>query len=207
MVDKTEARVDGGRDRPSAGATPADLADELIQARREAALGGGEARIQAQHAKGKLTARERVALLLDPESFQEIDRYARHRHSDFGLSEKIFPGDSVVTGFGKIDGRTVCVFAQDFTVLGGSYSEVAGKKIAKIMDLALESGVPMIGLNDSVGARIQEGVYSLAAYQHHDGSVRRRLRLLTGLDGLHHHDPGPELHVHHRPGGDQDRHR
>ncbi len=166
MVDKAQAPVDDSHMTPEANSpkTHGELADELIKARRQAALGGGESRIEAQHEKGKLTARERVDLLLDPSTFQEVDRFARHRHTDFGLSEKNFSGDSVVTGFGKIDGRTVCVFAQDFTVLGGSYSEVAGQKIAKIMDLALESGVPVIGLNDSVGARIQEGVYSLAGY-------------------------------------------
>jgi len=166
MVDKTQAPADDSHKTPEPNSpkTHGDLAEELIAARQQAALGGGESRIEAQHQKGKLTARERLDLLLDPGSFQEVDRYARHRHTDFGLSEKNFPGDSVVTGFGKIDGRTVCVFAQDFTVLGGSYSEVAGQKIAKIMDLALESGVPVIGLNDSVGARIQEGVYSLAGY-------------------------------------------
>ncbi len=166
MVDKVKAPVKDNHQIPDTGSptTHAELADELSHARQEAALAGGEDRISTQHAKGKLTARERLALLLDPDSFQEIDRYARHRHTDFGLSEKNYPGDSVVTGFGKIHGRSVCVFAQDFTVLGGSYSEVAGQKIAKVMDLALESGVPVIGLNDSVGARIQEGVYSLAGY-------------------------------------------
>lgn len=121
-------------------------------------------RIEAQHAKGKRTARERLACLLDEGTFQEIDPYMAHRHSDFGLEQQQYPGDSVVVGFGKIDGRKVAVYAQDFTVLGGSFSEVQGQKVAKIMDMALESGVPVIGLNDSVGARIQEGVYSLAAY-------------------------------------------
>ncbi len=144
-MDHLQAPADDNHKTTGAGSPPthAELAEELIQARREAALAGGEERIDAQHEKGKLTARERVALLLDPNTFQEVDRYARHRHTDFGLSEKNFPGDSVVTGFGKIDGRTVCVFAQEFTVLGGSYSEVAGQKIAKIMDLALESGAPV----------------------------------------------------------------
>jgi acetyl-CoA carboxylase carboxyltransferase component len=135
------------------------------QARRAQILaGGGPERVDAQHRKGKLTARERLALLLDEGSFQEIDAYLTHRHSDFGLDAERQPGDSVVTGFGKIGGRRVCVYAQDFTVLGGSFSEAQGQKVAKIMDLALEAGVPIIGLNDSVGARIQEGVYSLAAY-------------------------------------------
>ncbi len=140
------------------------LLDELQARRAAAAQGGGTQRIEAQHAKGKLTARERIARLLDEGSFQEIDPFITHRHRDFGMAEKQFPGDSVVTGFGKINGRRVCLYSQDFTVLGGSFSEVQGQKVAKVMDLALEAGVPVIGLNDSVGARIQEGVYSLAAY-------------------------------------------
>ncbi len=166
MVNRSGDGVGGVLEVPEPDSLPthASLEEELKQARRGSALAGGSEKIQAQHDKGKLTARERVTRLLDADSFQEVDRYARHRHTDFGLSEKNFPGDSVVTGFGKIDGRLVCVFAQDFTVLGGSYSEVAGQKIAKVLDLALESGTPVIGLNDSVGARIQEGVYSLAAY-------------------------------------------
>jgi acetyl-CoA carboxylase carboxyltransferase component len=141
-----------------------DLLNELNQHRDQIEQGGGAARIEAQHAKGKLTARERLACLLDEGTFQEIDAYLTHRHSDFGMDQQRYPGDSVVVGFGKIDGRMVAVYAQDFTVLGGSFSEVQGQKVAKIMDLALESGVPVIGLNDSVGARIQEGVYALAAY-------------------------------------------
>jgi acetyl-CoA carboxylase carboxyltransferase component len=142
------------------------LLDELNQHRAQLNQGGGAARIDAQHAKGKLTARERLACLLDEGTFQEIDPYMAHRHSDFGpaASAAPHPGDSVIVGFGKIDGRKVAVFAQDFTVLGGSFSEVQGQKVAKLMDMALDSGVPVIGLNDSVGARIQEGVYSLAAY-------------------------------------------
>ena len=140
------------------------LLDELHEHRNKIKLGGGAARIEAQHAKGKRTARERIACLLDEGTFQEIDPYMAHRHSDFGMDQARHPGDSVVVGFGKIDGRKVAVYAQDFTVLGGSFSEVQGQKVAKIMDMALESGVPVIGLNDSVGARIQEGVYSLAAY-------------------------------------------
>jgi acetyl-CoA carboxylase carboxyltransferase component len=140
------------------------LITELQAQREKIRQGGGSKRIATQHAKGKLTARERIARLLDEGSFQEIDAYISHRHSDFGMDQHTYPGDSVVTGFGKISGRSVCVYAQDFTVLGGSFSEVQGQKVAKVMDLALESGVPVIGLNDSVGARIQEGVYSLAAY-------------------------------------------
>lgn len=155
----------------AANSTDSDATDQhqaLIEQLRSERLiskqGGGQRRVQAQHAKGKLTARERIARLLDEGSFQEIDSYMTHRHRDFGMDQKRFPGDSVVTGFGKINGRTVCLTAQDFTVLGGSFSEVQGQKVAKAMDLALQAGVPVIALNDSVGARIQEGVYSLAAY-------------------------------------------
>jgi len=140
------------------------LMQELLEKRKQLSKGGGDQRIAAQHAKGKLTARERILKLLDDGSFQEIDSYWTHRHQDFGLDEKKFPGDSVVVGFGKIDGRMVCVYSQDFTVLGGSFSEVQGQKVAKVLDLAMDSGVPVIGLMDSVGARIQEGVYSLAAF-------------------------------------------
>jgi len=142
----------------------AALIKELEEGREKVRQGGGAKRIEAQHAKGKLTARERILRLLDDGSFQEIDAYVTHRHSNFGMDKQRYAGDSVVVGFGKIDGRRVCVHAQDFTVLGGSFSEVQGQKVAKIMDLAMGAGVPVVGLNDSVGARIQEGVYSLAAY-------------------------------------------
>ena len=121
-------------------------------------------RIEAQKAKGKQTAIERIHLLLDEGSFREIDAFQTHRHRDFGLDKKRHPGDSVVVGYGKIGGRMVCIYAQDFTILGGSFSEVQGQKVAKILDLAMDSGVPVIGLMDSVGARIQEGVYALAAF-------------------------------------------
>jgi propionyl-CoA carboxylase beta chain len=137
------------------------LIKELQEKQAKARLGGGQARIDTQHAKGKLSARERIQLLVDEGTFQEIDSYWTHRHQDFGLDQKKFAGDSVVIGFGKIDGRVVCIYSQDFTVLGGSFSEVQGQKVAKILDLAMDSGVPVIGLMDSVGARIQEGVYSL----------------------------------------------
>jgi acetyl-CoA/propionyl-CoA carboxylase carboxyl transferase subunit len=140
------------------------LISELKEKRTSISLGGGQKRVDAQHAKGKQTARERVQQLLDEGSFLEVDAYWTHRHTDFGMDEKRTPGDSVVVGFGKINGRMVCVYAQDFTVLGGSFSEVHGQKVAKILDLAMDSGVPVIGLMDSVGARIQEGVYSLAAF-------------------------------------------
>ncbi|MCK5793609.1 MAG: acyl-CoA carboxylase subunit beta, partial [Anaerolineales bacterium] len=144
--------------------TGKDQISELKEIRQQAAMGGGEQRIKAQHDKGKMTARERVLALLDEGSFQEVDALMTHRHQEFGLDEKQIPGDSVVVGFGKVDGRMVAVFSQDFTVMGGSFSEVQGQKVAKILDLALDAGVPVVGLMDSVGARIQEGVYSLGAY-------------------------------------------
>jgi propionyl-CoA carboxylase beta chain len=130
----------------------------------EAALGGGEKRIQAQHKKGKLTARERLEILLDKGSFEEIGKFVMHRSRDFGLDKEHYLGDGVVTGYGKINGRLTYVFAQDFTVFGGSLSETHAEKIIKIMDLAMKNGAPVIGLNDSGGARIQEGVLSLAGY-------------------------------------------
>lgn len=129
-----------------------------------AELGGGEERIEVQHKLGKLTARERINLLLDEASFQEMDKLVVHQGHDFEMDKKKFYGDGVVTGYGTIDGRTVFLFAQDFTVFGGSLSEAYGKKVCKIMDLAMKAGTPMIGLNDSGGARIQEGVASLAGY-------------------------------------------
>jgi len=142
--------------------------DEKIERLRalkaEALLGGGQARIDAQHAKGKLTARERLTLLLDEGSFHEFDMLARHRSTKFGMEKQRPLGDGVVTGLGTIHGRTVCVFSQDFTVFGGSLSEVFAEKICKIMDYAMKIGAPVIGLNDSGGARIQEGVVSLAGY-------------------------------------------
>ncbi|MGB0686166.1 MAG: acyl-CoA carboxylase subunit beta [Planctomycetota bacterium] len=141
-----------------------DPFEELRERRREARLGGGERRIEAQHAKGKLTARERVELLLDQGSFDEIDPFRRHRSSNFGLDQDRPLGDGVVVGTGTVDGRRVAVFAQDFTVFGGSLAEEHAAKICKVMDLAMEVGIPIIGLNDSGGARIQEGVVSLAGY-------------------------------------------
>jgi acetyl-CoA carboxylase carboxyltransferase component len=136
----------------------------LREMRGRAVLGGGRKRIEQQHARGKLTARERLALLLDEGSFQEFGALATHNVSEFGLGEQRYLGDGLVAGFGKVSGRRVAVFAQDFTVLGGSFSEVQSNKICRIQDLALEAGIPLIGLNDSGGARIQEGVRSLAAY-------------------------------------------
>lgn len=138
--------------------------DELRQKRSEALLGGGEKGIQAQHKRGKLTARERIELLLDKGSFEEMDIFVRHQCRDFGIDKQRYYTDGVITGTGKIDGRSVCVFSQDFTILGGSLSEAYARKIIKIMDLALKNGLPVIGINDSGGARIQEGVLSLAGY-------------------------------------------
>jgi len=140
------------------------LGNDLKARRAKLAEGGGIARIEAQHAKGKLTARERVVQLLDEGTFNEIDQFMVHRHSDFGLDKDRYPGDGIVAGFGKVNGRRICIYAQDFTVIGGSFGEVAGKKISKVMDLAMQAGVPVVGLNDGGGARIQEGVYSLEAY-------------------------------------------
>lgn len=141
-----------------------DKISQLEKMRADARLGGGEARIAAQHAKGKLTARERIELLLDPGTFVEIGAFVQHRAAGFGMEKSRPAGDGVITGWGKIDGRRVYVFAQDFTVLGGSLGEAHGRKIARLMDLALQNGAPLIGLNDSGGARIQEGVDSLAGY-------------------------------------------
>src|ERR1700743_2002815 len=131
---------------------------------QEAMQGGGEKRIEAQHKKGKLTARERLQLLLDENSFEEIGMFVTHRSKDFGMEKEIYQGDGVVTGYGTINGRLVYVFSQDFTVFGGSLSETHAEKIVKIMDLAMKNGAPVIGLNDSGGARIQEGVVSLGGY-------------------------------------------
>jgi len=131
---------------------------------KQAELGGGEARLEKQRASGKLTARERIDFLLDDNSFEEFDKFVVHRSTDFGLENQKYPGDGVVTGHGLIDGREVFVFAQDFTVFGGSLSETHAKKICKVMDLAMKTGAPIIGLNDSGGARIQEGVVSLGGY-------------------------------------------
>ncbi len=141
-----------------------EILKELERRRAGARAGGGEKRVAAQHAKGKLTARERIEVLLDEGSFEEFDTFVTHRTTDFDMAEQKFPGDGVVTGWGTINGRQVYVFSQDFTVLGGSVSETHGAKICKIMDMALQNGAPVIGLNDSGGARIQEGVGSLAAY-------------------------------------------
>ncbi|HUH07102.1 MAG TPA: acyl-CoA carboxylase subunit beta [Egibacteraceae bacterium] len=144
--------------------TTKDKLEELRRRVDEAEHAGPERAVSKQHAKGKLTARERLDLLLDPDSFVETDRLAVHRATGFGLEDKRVPGDGVVTGHGTVDGRRVCVFSQDFTVFGGSLGEVFAEKIVKIMDLAIRMGVPMIGINDSGGARIQEGVVALGGY-------------------------------------------
>ncbi|MBV1926099.1 MAG: methylmalonyl-CoA carboxyltransferase, partial [Rhodobacteraceae bacterium] len=141
-----------------------DILAELDSRRETARLGGGQHRIDAQHAKGKLTARERVELLLDEGSFEEFDMFVAHRCTDFGMEKSRPAGDGVITGWGTINGRMVYVFSQDFTVFGGSLSETHAQKICKIMDMAMQNGAPVIGINDSGGARIQEGVASLAGY-------------------------------------------
>jgi propionyl-CoA carboxylase carboxyltransferase subunit len=136
----------------------------LIQLREKARLGGGQKRIDSQHQKGKFTARERISMLLDEGSFEEFDMFVTHRCTNFGMEKERFLGDGVVTGYGTIEGRLVYVFAQDFTVFGGSLSESFAMKICKIMDQAMKMGAPVIGVNDSGGARIQEGVNALAGY-------------------------------------------
>jgi propionyl-CoA carboxylase beta chain len=159
------------------GGAGMDILQELEDRRADARLGGGEKRIAAQHSKGKLTARERIDLLLDEGSFEEFDMFVAHRCTDFGMEQDRPAGDGVVTGWGTINGRMVYVFSQDFTVMGGSVSETHGKKICKIMDLAMQNGAPVIGINDSGGARIQEGVASLAAY----GEVFQRNITASGV--------------------------
>jgi len=144
--------------------TASNRIEHLVELNRAAELGGGQERLDRQKAEGKLTARERIALLLDKDSFEELDKFVAHRCLDFGMQEQQYPGDGVVSGYGRIDGRLVYVFAQDFTVFGGSLSETNAQKICKIMDLAMKMGAPVIGLNDSGGARIQEGVVSLGGY-------------------------------------------
>ncbi len=141
-----------------------DILKKLQEKKQQALLGGGEKRIEKEHGKGKLTARERIEILCDIGSFEEVGMLVEHRSYDFGMQDNIIPGDGVVTGYGKINGRLVYIYAQDFTVFGGSLSETHAEKICKIMDLALQNGAPVIGLNDSGGARIQEGVKSLGGY-------------------------------------------
>ena len=151
--------------------------ESLEQMRRQAHQGGGPQGIDRQHSRGKLTARERLTLLMDPDTFQEMDSFVTHRTTDFGLADRKFLGDAVVTGYGMVEGRQVFAFAQDFTVFGGSLSEVVSQKICKVMDLAAKTGCPVVGLNDSGGARIQEGALSLAAY----GDIFLRNTLFSGV--------------------------
>ena len=150
---------------------------ELVERRAAARLGGGQKRIDAQHQKGKLTARERLELLLDKGSFEEFDMFVQHRCTNFGMEKSRYDGDGVVTGMGTIDGRLVYVFAQDFTVNGGSMSETMAQKICKVMDMAVRNGAPFIGINDSGGARIQEGINSLAGF----GEIFERNILASGV--------------------------
>ena len=154
-----------------------DIIRQLAEKRAAAGSGGGEKRIESQHAKGKLTARERIELLLDTGSFEEWDMFKEHRCTDFGMAEQSVPGDGVVTGYGTINGRLMFVFSQDFTVLGGSLSEAHAEKICKLMDHAIKVGAPLIGLNDSGGARIQEGVASLGGY----ADIFQRNMLASGV--------------------------
>ncbi len=151
--------------------------ENLAQLRTQSKLGGGQKRIEAQHEKGKLTARERIALFLDEGSFMELDAFVTHRATEFGLADKKFLGDAIVTGYGKVNGRLVYLFAQDFTVFGGSLSKVVAEKICKVMDLAAKNGAPFIGLLDSGGARIQEGDDSLAGY----GDIFYRNTIYSGV--------------------------
>ena len=151
---------------------------EILEAmRQESSKGGGQDRIDQQHSRGKLTARERLSLLMDEGTFEEMDPFVTHRATDFGLGERKVLGDAVVTGYGQVEGRQVFAFAQDFTVMGGSLSEAVSQKICKVLDLAVKSGCPVVGLNDSGGARIQEGVTSLAAY----GDIFLRNTLYSGV--------------------------
>ncbi|KAB1187817.1 MULTISPECIES: acyl-CoA carboxylase subunit beta [Haloferax] len=154
-----------------------DRIDELREKREEALKGGGEDRIASQHDKGKMTARERIDYFLDDGTFQEFDQFRTHRNHKFGMEESKLPGDGVVTGYGEVDGRTVFVFAHDFTVFGGSLGEVFAEKVCKVMDKAMEVGAPVVGLNDSAGARIQEGVQSLGGF----GEIFRRNTEASGV--------------------------
>ena len=222
MMDALSVREDADRDVGGSRTTVTTNDERLARLdamrARGAARRRGRTRIEQQHARGKLTARERLELLLDPESFVELDAFVTHRATDFGLDRSAILGDGVVTGHGTIDGRLVFVFSQDFTVFGGSLSEAHAEKICKVMDLAMKVGAPIIGLNDSGGARIQEGVVSLGGYADiflrntlgvrgraadlaDPGAVRRRRGLLAGDHGLHDHGRGDQLHVRDRPRG------
>ncbi len=176
-VQKNGKAENGGAESDPMKAIPVDSLTRLEQMREESRVGGGPERIAKQHAKGKLTARERLEILLDDGTFKEIDAFVRHRSTSFGLEKERPLGDGVITGTGKINGRDVCVYSQDFTIFGGSLSETHAEKIVKIMDLAMKIGVPVIGLNDSGGARIQEGVVSLGGY----ADIFLRNTLASGL--------------------------
>ncbi|HHK75179.1 MAG TPA: methylmalonyl-CoA carboxyltransferase, partial [Rhizobiales bacterium] len=154
-----------------------EILDKLEKRRQTARMGGGERRIEAQHKKGKLTARERISLLLDEGSFEEYDMFVEHQCAEFGMAQNKVPGDGVVTGWGTVNGRTVYVFAKDFTVFGGSLSEAHARKITKIQDMAVRNRAPIIGLFDAGGARIQEGVAALGGY----GEVFLRNVLASGV--------------------------
>ena len=206
-----------------------DILDKLDERRASARGGGGKRRIDNQHKRGKLTARERIELLMDRDSFQEFDMFVEHRSYEFGMEKTKIAGDGVVTGWGTVNGRSVFVFAKDFTVFGGALSETHAQKIIKIQDMAMRARAPIIGLFDAGGARIQEGVAALGGYgevfkrnvtrlRRHPadfrdhGAVRRRRRLFAGDDRLHLHGARHELHVRHRPrrgqdGDQRDRHR
>ncbi len=151
--------------------------EKLARLRERAVKGGGDAAIERQHTRGKLTARERINVLLDPGSFEEVGQLKQHRHTELGLADMVYPGDAVVTGYGTINGRQVFVYSQDFTVIGGTLSEVAAEKICRIMDMAGKTGAPVIGINDSGGARIQEGIDSLYGY----GTIFLRNVLFSGV--------------------------
>ncbi|MGB9614370.1 MAG: carboxyl transferase domain-containing protein, partial [Fervidobacterium sp.] len=154
-----------------------EFIQKLKELESQVELGGGKDKIDKQHSEGKLTARERLELLFDPGTFEEIDKFVKHRNSQFGLDKMNLPADGVVTGIGKVNGRPVAAFSQDFTVLGGSLGEMHAKKIIKIMDLAMKLGIPLVGINDSGGARIQEGVDSLYGY----GEIFYRNTLASGV--------------------------
>src|SRR5579859_6561206 len=154
-----------------------DIIDKLEARRAAARAGGGKARIEAQHKRGKLTARERIELLMDRDSFEELDMFVEHRSSDFGMDKQKIAGDGVVTGWGTVNGRKTFVFAKDFTVFGGSLSETHAQKIVKIQDMAMKARAPIIGLYDAGGARIQEGVAALAGYSY----VFRRNVIASGV--------------------------
>ena len=201
-----------------------DVLKELERRREIARMGGGQARIDAQHKKGKLTARERIEVFLDEGSFEEFDMYVEHRSTDFGMEKTKIAGDGVVTGWGTVNGRPVYVFAKDFTVFGGSLSEAHAEKVIKVQEMALRNRAPIIGLYDAGGARIQEGVAALGGYaeifqrnvlasgvipqiSRDHGSLRRRRRLFAGHDRLHLHGARHLLHVRHRTGCGEDRHQ